>query len=251
MNCYMPGHRLIQQGHCMNSNIEETPKSFNKDVAASYDKQFSKLAPMKEALHLCMQMVLSDLPLEANILCVGVGTGDELIALAKAFPKWKFTAVEPASEMLNVFRQKAVELGISERCTFHEGYLDSLPKSELFDAATSILVSQFIIQPEQRSEFFQDIAKRLNADGYIINADLAGDMSKPSSIELFDVWLRMLEYSGMSEEQVGQYKASFGKNVSVLPLPDVEGIIVAGGFDAPVLFCQTLFIHAWYSRLNS
>lgn len=235
----------------MNSNIEETPKSFNKDVASSYDKQFSKLAPIKDTLHLCMQMVLSDLPSEANILCVGVGTGAELIALAKAFPKWKFTAVEPASSMLNVLRQKADELGISERCTFHEGYLNSLPKSELFDAATSILVSQFISQTEKRSEFFRDIGKRLKPNGYIINADLAGDMSIPSTIDFFDVWLNMLAYSGMTEDKIKQYRASFGKNVSILPISHVEDLIVTGGFNAPILFCQTLFIHAWYSRLNS
>ena len=235
----------------MNSNNETVPKRFNKDVASSYDKQFSKLAPMKDALHLCMQMVLSDLPEEANILCVGVGTGAELITLAHAFPKWKFTAVEPATSMLNIFRQKAEELGISERCTFHEGYLTSLPKSALFDAATSILVSQFLIQPEQRTEFFREIAQRLNPHGYLINADLAGDISTASGTKLLDVWLRMLKYSGMSEDKIKDYKASFGKNVSVLPPSSIEDIIVTSGFDTPILFCQTLFIHAWYSRLSS
>jgi tRNA (cmo5U34)-methyltransferase len=90
----------------------ETSKIFNQDVASSYDKQFSKLAPIKDALHLCMQMVLSDLPAKANIICLGVGTGAELIALAKTFPKWTFTAVEPASAMLAVFGKTAEELEI-------------------------------------------------------------------------------------------------------------------------------------------
>lgn len=234
----------------MNSKNEQSLKSFNKEIASSYDKQFSKLAPMKDALHLCMQMVLSDLPPQANVLCVGVGTGAELIALAKAFPKWRFTAVEPSSSMLNVFRQKAEQLGISERCTFHQGYLDSLPESELFDAATSILVSQFIIQPEKRSAFFREISKRLNPNGYLINADLAGDMSAPNSIDFFDVWLRMLTYSGKTAEHVEQYRSSFGKNVAILPITHVENIIVTAGFTSPILFCQTLFIHAWYARLN-
>lgn len=240
----------------MNSNTEQSAKKFDKGIAASYDKQFAKLAPMKDALHLCMQLVLSELPERANILCVGVGTGAELIALAQAFPKWRFTAVEPAAEMLDIFRHKAEALGIAERCTFHQGYLDSLPdslhgsKAELFDAATSILVSQFILSPEQRSEFFKQIAQRLKPEGYLINADLAADMQEAKSQEFFQVWLRMMKYSGMPEEKLLDYKASFAKDVAVLPKPEIETILVAGGFDSPTLFCQTLLIHAWYCRLS-
>ena len=41
------------------------------------------------------------------------------------------------------------------RCEFHEGYLDSLPSSEPFGAATSLLVSQFVRDPVARAEFFR------------------------------------------------------------------------------------------------
>jgi len=75
-------------------------------------------------------------------------------------------------------------------------------------------------------------------------------MSEPNTIDIFDVWLRMLAYSGKTEEQVEQYKSVFGKNVAVLPRSYVEDIIVIAGFTAPILFCQTLLIHAWYSRLS-
>ena len=80
--------------------------------------------------------------------------------------------------------------------------------------------------------------------------DLAGDMSKPNSTDLFGVWLKMLEYSGMSKDKTEEYKASFGKNISVISPSYVEDIISTGGFDTPILFCQTLFIHAWCSRLS-
>jgi len=75
-------------------------------------------------------------------------------------------------------------------------------------------------------------------------------MSEPNAIDIFDVWLRMLAYSGKTEEQVEQYKSVFRKDVAVLPIPYVEDIIVTAGFTAPILFCQTLFIHAWFSRLS-
>src|SRR4051794_1322180 len=74
------------------------------------------------------------------------GTGHELICLADRFPGWRFVAVEPSASMLDVCRRKAEERGIAARCELHEGYLESLPPGEAFDAAISLslLVSQFI-----------------------------------------------------------------------------------------------------------
>lgn len=128
---------------------------FNQDRAAVYDTQFAKLVPMRDALHLLTRILLADFPADARILCVGAGTGLELIYLAEAFPQWQFTAVEPATAMLNICRQRTEACGIASRCTFHEGCLDSLPKSDAFDAATCLLVSQFIMQIEERRNFFQ------------------------------------------------------------------------------------------------
>lgn len=219
---------------------------FNKENASSYDNQRAKLAPIKDALHLCIRMKLSKLPVDARILCVGVGTGSELIYLAQEFPQWNFTAIEPAPEMLKICRQRAEESGIASRCTFHKGYLDSLPDSNSFDAATSILVSHFIIEPEKRREFFAEIAARLRPGAFLINADLASDMSTSDYKNILDVWINMHEYAEMPANV-----DSFGRNVALLPTDKVESIIKSSGFDSPVLFFQTLFIHAWFSKVSS
>ncbi len=42
--------------------------------------------------------------------------------------------------------------------------------------------------------------------------------------------------------------AAYGRDVAVLPPSEVGSIIVAGGFDLPVLFLQTLLMHAWYAK---
>ena len=75
----------------------ESPESaivFDRERASSYDQQFETLAPIRDALHLQIRIILSKLPVDANILCVGVGTGAGLIYLAQAFPQWRFTATE-------------------------------------------------------------------------------------------------------------------------------------------------------------
>jgi predicted O-methyltransferase YrrM len=119
---------------------QESTIVFDRERASKHDQQFARLAPIQDELNLSMCMVLSELPNDARILCVGVGTGGELIPLAQHFPHWQFTAVEPAAPMLEICRQKVEEYGIASRCTFHKGYLDSLPASDAFDAAKSAVL---------------------------------------------------------------------------------------------------------------
>lgn len=221
---------------------------FDKERAASYDEKFAALAPLRDALHLLIRVILSELPTDAHILCVGAGTGSELIYLAQNFPQWRFTAVEPAAPMLDICRRKTEECGIASRCTFHEGYLDSLPASDSFHAATCLLVSHFIMQPDKRCNLFRQIAARLHPDGYLVSADLASDMATSEYQSLLEVWLRMLKYSKVPVAEVENLRVSYGRDVALLSLQKVESIITKGGFKLPVLFFQTLLIRAWYSK---
>ena len=221
---------------------------FDKKFAASYDKNADKSAPMLDALRYLTRLILAELPESSHILCVGVGTGSELFALAEAYPQWQFTALDPAPAMLDICRQRAAENGITNRCTFHQGTLDSLPDSAPFDAATCFLVSHFFMEREERSAFFAQIAARLVDKGILVSADLSSDMSSQEYRNLRVIWERMLRDSGRSEEQIAQFMESHGRSAAVLPPHEVAEIIAEGGFEVPVLFFQTLFIHGWYAR---
>jgi tRNA (cmo5U34)-methyltransferase len=231
---------------------QESAIVFGREMAANYDKGNAVFAPIRDSLNFVIRTILAELPTDARILCVGVGTGSELIDLAQAFPQWQFTAVEPAAAMLDICRQKVEECGMTSRCTFHEGYLDSLPESDTFDAATCLFVSQFLLQPKERRNFFHHIAVRLRSQGYLINADLAYDRSAATYPELLDIWLRIMASAGMPVEMVrARISAAYDRDVAVLPPSEVASIIAAGGFDPPVLFFQNLLMHAWYTRRNT
>jgi len=226
---------------------EEITALFDKQAGA-YDQQWSKMASINAALHLLTSTVLAELPSQAHILCVGAGTGAEILYLAQKFPEWRFTAVEPSTAMLEVFRRRAEEQGIAARCVFHPGYLDSLPAHGLFDAATAFLVSQFILDRQARAKFFQSIAERLRPAGVLVSSDLAGDLTAPDCQDLLGLWFQVMTGSGASPEGIERMREAYSRDVAVLPPQDVREIIERGGFNTPVLFFQAGMIHAWYAK---
>ncbi len=228
-----------------------SPVAFDQSHAAAYDQRFAKLAPFKDSLHLLLGAIFTTLPADARILCVGAGTGAEIIYLAKLFPGWHFTAVDPSGPMLAVCRQRTTELGFADRVTIHEGYLDTLPPSptaQPFHAATSILVSQFVLEAEKRTDFFRGIASRLVPEALLVSADLSANLHSPEYTSLSDVWFRIMATADITTEQIAAMRTAYGRDVAVLPPQQVTDLIKHAGFTTPILFLQTALIHAWYAR---
>lgn len=221
---------------------------FDEQNAATYDDRFAPIMAIRDALHLQLRAILSPLPATARILCVGAGTGAELLTLATCFPQWRFTAVEPSAAMMTLGQRRATEHGFAERCTFHTGYLDSLPAGEPFHAATSLLVSHFITDRTARLDYFRRIAARLHPQGWLVSADLSGDQATTEHARLQDVWLRLMKFTGQTDEQRTAMIATWRKDVSFLPPPELETLITAAGFEPPTLFHQALLIRAWFTQ---
>lgn len=226
---------------------EELRATFDRQ-ASGYDEQSAKMAPIRDGLHFLLESIFSGLPDEARILCVGVGTGAELVHLAQKFPLWRFTAVEPSGAMLDVCRSKAEEMGFAARCHFHEGYLESLTGESTHDAATCFLVSQFILEQETRAAFFRDIAKNLKPGGILASSDLAMGVSSDSYEPLLNAWLNMMAAKDVPPEGLERMRAAYAKDVALLPAATVASIIESGGFEIPVQFFQAGLLHAWFSR---
>ena len=226
---------------------EELEAIFDQQ-AVSYEKQWATLAPVRDALYFLIGIAFSDLPADARVLCVGAGTGAEMIYLAKRFPEWSFTVVEPSAQMLEVCRRGVEEHGIASRCVFHNGYLDSLPSSHAFDAATSLLVSQFILEQDARSNFFRTIAKRLRPGGSLASADLASDVGSITYQSLLKIWLRMMSAAAATPGTLERLRVTYERDVAVLPPERIGHIIASGGFDKPTLLFQGGLLHAWHAN---
>ena len=222
-------------------------KAIFDQQASSYDERWAKTSPIREALHFLLEAVFAGLPAQARILCVGCGTGEEIVHLARRFQQWQFTAVEPSTAMLEVCRRKLEAAGVASRCRFHEGYLESLPDDGSFDAATCFLVSQFMLDEAVRVEFFRGIAGCLVPGGILASSDLASDTGTQDYDRLLGMWMEMMLAAGIPAAGIEQMRANYARDVAILPPARIAGIIASAGFVEPVQFYQCGLIHAWMS----
>lgn len=230
----------------------EEIKALFDQQAAGYDTRWASTAPIRAALYFLLDAVFAELPPDARILCVGAGTGEEIVYLAKRFPRWTFVAVEPSSAMLRVGQAKAEKEGVADRCHFHEGFLASLPVGAGgFDAATCFLVSQFILEPEARADFFRAIAARLRPGGLLASSDLAADVTSEAYAALLQMWLNMMSAAGVPTASLEQIRAAYARDVAILPPAQVTELLHSGGFAESQVFYQAGLIHAWLSRRAS
>ncbi|KAB2318139.1 class I SAM-dependent methyltransferase [Betaproteobacteria bacterium SCN1] len=228
-------------------NQDEIKAVFDRQ-AENYDGQWGKTAAIREALFFLLEAVFSGLPAQAHVLCVGAGTGEEIAYLARRFPGWRFTAAEPSGAMLDVCRRKADEEGFLARCSFHEGYVEALPREAGFDAATCFLVSHFLLDQETRATLFRDIAVRLRPGGMLASSDLASDAVSGEYEALLGVWMNMLATAGIPAEGLARMRDAYARDVAILPPARVAALIQSAGFDAPVAFYQAGLIHAWFAK---
>ncbi|MCQ2029513.1 class I SAM-dependent methyltransferase [Pseudomonas zhaodongensis] len=216
--------------------------------AKGYDQQWAGMAPIRDALYMLLGSFFSELPDDASILCVGVGTGAELSFLADRFPGWRFTAVDPSGAMLERCRERASQGGFLSRCNFHEGYLGTLPLQPVHDGGTCFLVSQFLLDHQARTAFFEAIASRLKPDGLLATADLASDVTSPSYEVLLRNWMTLMSSAGVEPQMLERARTAYAKDVAILPAPQVAALIEAAGFEPPVQSFQAGLMHGWFCR---
>lgn len=216
--------------------------------SSSYDAQWMKLSAFRDSLLVLVASLFRGLPEEARILCVGAGTGAEVHFLADRFPGWTFVAVEPSSGMVRAARERAEKFGYMGRCTFHNGYLETLPDARPFDGATCFLVSQFLLDKRERVNFIRQIARRLGVGGILALSDLAADTGSSGYASLLEVWLRTMAQADLSPERIQQMRDAYARDVAILPPGEVAAFMASAGFEQPVQFYQAGLIHGWYAK---
>ncbi|MFS4457903.1 class I SAM-dependent methyltransferase [Bdellovibrio sp. HCB2-146] len=227
-----------------------TTDFFNKEAAQRYDERNSKLSRISDCLHFLTTLALKDLPAKSRILCVGVGTGAEIMTLAQTFPEWTFVGLDPSQNMLDVCQDRMKAAGFASRCEFVHGFIQDLPVNTPFDAAVSFLVAHFV-KREERLSFFQNMTKHLKDHGYLVNAEISFDLDSPEFPLMLKGWEQVQSLMGATPESLATLPKQLKEMLTVLPPSETEAILRQSGINLPMRFFQAMMICGWYGKKAS
>lgn len=217
---------------------EYMAKDFNHpNVVESYDEHIRKLIPGYELIHLQVNALLKTYASEhAYILVVGCGTGHELRYLAKQFPQWRFTAIDPAQNMLEKAKALLAAEHLDQNITFiHTDTSGLKDLQQSFDVALSILVSHFI--PETaKAMYFQEIYQALSENGICLSYDLM-QISDQKQLKTLQ---HLAELTGLAEKQSQAMVERLQDDFHLISNQDLHRILKNIGFQSVENFAQVL-----------
>ncbi|MEE2565085.1 class I SAM-dependent methyltransferase [Hyphobacterium marinum] len=222
---------------------------FNAEMAARYDERNSKLSPISDCMHFLFRLALENLPETARILCVGVGTGAEILSLSKARPGWRFVGVDPSGSMLDVCREQLHKAGILDRCDLVEGEVHDILAPEAFDAVLTIMVAHFVDQDE-RPRFYRAIHDRLRPGGCYVSTEISHDLDAADFPSMLTNWGRIQSLMGANPDSLNALPDTLRNVLAVVSPADTEALWRQAGFDQPVCFFQAFMARGWYGWKN-
>ncbi len=228
-------------------NESPKPNYFTQEASVTYDERNRRLAPISDAMHFLIRLVLDALPARARVLCVGVGTGAEILALAEVRPEWTFVGLDPSADMLDVGRERLHRAGVLDRCELVHGYVADLPSQEGFDAALSVLVGHFVPRDE-RLAYYRGIVDRLWPGGIFVDTEISTDLASPEFPAMVENWSRVQLLMGATPESIAALPMQLREMLAVLPPSEVENLLRRSGIATPIRFFQAFMIAGWHGR---
>jgi len=203
---------------------------FNGEWSNEYDDTAHKIIPAYHSIYELTQHLLRDrLNKEAKILVAGAGTGKEIIDCSQNNPYWYFTGFDPAEPMLSIARKKVEAASLENKISLIPGLIDDVKEKD-FDAATSILVMQFLPDDGTKLNFLKGISEKLKPGALIVLVDLEGEIGSDEYNTLNAAWKNQQLFIRGERDRVRKEFTIREKEVHFIPQKRIETLLEEVGF---------------------
>jgi tRNA (cmo5U34)-methyltransferase len=216
-------------------------------TAKAYDQRNRQLSAISDNMHFLIRLILGDAPVRARVLCIGVGTGAEILSLSESYKEWTFTGVDPSIGMLDVCRERLSQAGVMDRCELIHGYVQDIPNEANFDIVLSILVAHFV-QRADRLSFYQALSGRLRTNGFLVNTEISFDLDSPEFPSMLENWKAVQSLMGATPESLANLSVQLREMLSVISPTETKELLKQSGFPLPIQFFQSFMIRGWYGK---
>ncbi|HXI00366.1 MAG TPA: class I SAM-dependent methyltransferase [Sphingobacteriaceae bacterium] len=221
---------------------------FEGERAATYDKAIRIWCPDYDFIQELIPAILFqqlDRFNDKTILIAGCGTGIEIEALLKAGPSWKITGVDPSVEMTNIAIDKLKKLHSTTKYQIVTGAVADLPLTKN-DAATLILVLQFLSDDGAKLNLLQQIADRMHPGAPLVLVDIFGQNDSFSyNLSLLESFLIT---KGVNIEEVQGGINHIRQNICYIPEERLFELLKLAGFVNTQRFMQSMIFGGWVTE---
>lgn len=221
-------------------------RSFDAKRATAYDESIRAVVPGYEVLHEAIAAMM-DAALDdtAHILVVGAGTGAEIIAMGRAHPEWRFTAVDPSPAMLDQCRANLSRVGLSDRVHYVCDRVEDVSETSYFGGATSIFVSHFLQDVDAKRRFFSSIRDHLDAGAPSGIADLYTDGGTDERRR--HAWRKWVARKRGADEMKRRF-SKMDRDISFIDENRLQALLHCADFSSLTRLYQCFQWGAWVTR---
>ena len=222
---------------------------YNAAWADSYEQRANAAIAGREGLYRICVAALANLSAPQKVLVVGCGTGEELVALAKALPAARFDGVYPAAAMLDYCRARLDSLALADRVSLHASTLADFASIQPFQGATSILVSQHLPDPQAKA-FFHQLHALIEPGGTLFTADLhiPADQDRKDTLAL---WRTQAALAGIEPELLEGMLQRFGTDIRPRDESEIRAMLADAGFHRVLKAFSSTIYGAWVATRSS
>ncbi|WP_155590800.1 class I SAM-dependent methyltransferase [Lysinibacillus cavernae] len=185
---------------------------------------------------------------DASLLIVGAGGGNELVAWGPTNPKWTFTGIDPAEDMLQIAQHKAVQYDLESHVHFIQGTIASLPQTtSKFDAASCILVLHFIEDRQEKLNLLKNIHRQLKPGKPFVLACAYGERDSDELQDRIKIWQSFFLDAGYKKEKVEEMGRVI-LNISFISAQQIEELLRESGFKNSTRFFSSGLFAGWMSH---